>query len=211
LLALLLLGLFLFRRRKFHKTQKERPVDLLQEGDDEEDGDNARGRDDLPQYYRPDPFTLPDPTVAASSVHGGSDAGDADHLLGAGAAAAGAAGVAGSASRPSTSENRHSFLRPGTPSDRATSTGTRKTTAGPTPLRPVNIIQHEDGHRVEDFPAPGEDETIELPPAYTNIKRDPSRRVPKNAEAGSSAEASGSGTTTTTADEGSPSPSAPVA
>ena len=67
-LALALVLLFFIRRRRFHQSggTKERPVDLLQ--DNEHDGSGA-GDDRLPEYYQPEPFVLPDPTVASSSQH----------------------------------------------------------------------------------------------------------------------------------------------
>ena len=37
-------------------------------------------------------------------------------------------------------------------------------------LRPVNIIQHDDAGPSEEPTSAGEPETIELPPAYTNIR-----------------------------------------
>jgi hypothetical protein len=37
-------------------------------------------------------------------------------------------------------------------------------------LRPVNIIQHDDAG-VANEAAEGEPETVELPPAYTNIRK----------------------------------------
>jgi hypothetical protein len=39
----------------------------------------------------------------------------------------------------------------------------------PPSLRPVNIIQHDDAGTVADD---NEAETVELPPAYTNIRRE---------------------------------------
>ena len=42
----------------------------------------------------------------------------------------------------------------------------------PSPLRPVNVIQHEDAG--PSLPADtAEPETVELPPAYTNIRKTP--------------------------------------
>jgi hypothetical protein len=190
LLALILLGLFFMRRRRFHRQQKERPVDLLNDGDDPRD-------DNLPQYYRPDPFVLPDPSVAdRHSMREGE---------GSGLLAAGAVGSDGRRSHESvtTASTRppvmQAALSAGRPSsDRRSSThlssaGGRKGGA-PTPLRPVNFIVHDDGGRVPDVDKGLGDaeETIELPPAYTNIKRGPSTRIPheEQSDAGHSVAAS---------------------
>jgi hypothetical protein len=182
LLAIALLALFFLRRRRFHRQNKERPVDLINDGD-------SNGHDDqLPQYYRPDPFVMPDPSVA-----GGASMREGE---GAGLLAAGAAGTEGRASHESTTSAStrppvmSALQRPATPDRRssagfggASSSTTRKGGA-PAPLRPVNIIQHDDGGRVPDeAKGEGEPETIELPPAYTNIRRGPSTRVPNMEEA----------------------------
>ncbi|KAI0676502.1 hypothetical protein C8Q78DRAFT_26802 [Trametes maxima] len=158
-IALALVLLFAVRRQRQRKGTKERPVDLLQ--DQENDATDGRP----PEYYRPEPFVLPDPTVA--STHESSFAG----------------GVApGLATRPSA-EQRNSYLS--TTSTSETGPGgfrlagssvpsnvTRKSAAPPM-FRPVNIIQHDDAGPSEPPPPPDDEpETIELPPAYTNIRRE---------------------------------------
>jgi hypothetical protein len=205
LLALALLLLFFMRRRRFHKQQKERPVDLLQDGErDSHDGQ----RDNLPQYYQPEPFMLPDP--AHSSHHEG------EGLLGAaatGAAAGGERQSVESSSRgpPSAWGYGVGGARPGTPDQGSTSQGTRKSAAGPGPLRPVNIIQHEDARRVDAPLKEDAAETIELPPAYTNIRRGASVRVPGEAEEGIPATGATAAPHTEGAlAEGSPVPSPPA-
>ncbi|KAL0960026.1 hypothetical protein HGRIS_011674 [Hohenbuehelia grisea] len=162
-LAALILVLIFWRRsqRKQRGAQtKERPVDLLQ-GDPEDD---ARGGQpgELPQYYQPEPFMVPDPTVDGSSHAGGSDGFD-------------------DRGRPLSGAT--STSRSGTPdilgfsgAMSSTSTGTRKT--APRPLRPVNIIQHDDAGPSEAAPKVDDPETIELPPAYTNIRPNPSSAPP---------------------------------
>ncbi|KAI0819402.1 hypothetical protein BC628DRAFT_1342240 [Trametes gibbosa] len=158
-IALALVLLFAVRRQRFHKGTKERPVDLLQDQDN--DGADARP----PEYYRPEPFVLPDPTVV--STHDGSAAGTAAQGLGA---------------RPS-GDYRQSYLSTSTsetggpsgpwrpPASSAPSSSTRKSAAPPS-FRPVNIIQHDDAGPSDPPPPPDEEpETIELPPAYTNIQR----------------------------------------
>ena len=39
------------------------------------------------------------------------------------------------------------------------------------PLRPINIIQHDDAGPSEPKEEEGDPETIELPPAYTAVKK----------------------------------------
>ncbi|KAJ7598732.1 hypothetical protein C8J56DRAFT_172712 [Mycena floridula] len=141
LIALVLLLLFFRRRRRLHKHEKEKPVDLLI--DDDGDGSNRHSRNELPQFYQPEPFLIPDPTVT-------SDAQSDDNRR-----------SMTSASRSETPD----------PSSIGTTT-TRKGGYQPRPMRPVNIIQHDDAG---PSAAPKEDEeaeTIELPPAYTNIRTD---------------------------------------
>jgi hypothetical protein len=150
-----LAALFCLRRKSVHKSQKERPVDILQDDEgDEHDGGRETGR--LPQYYQPEPFLVPDPTItsAAGSVHETED----DALM----------GITGNRPISGTTTSRS-----GTPdliSAVGSSNGaTRK--GGLRVMRPVNIIQHDDAGPSE--PAKdeeGEPDTIELPPAYTNLK-----------------------------------------
>ncbi|EGN92853.1 hypothetical protein SERLA73DRAFT_98611 [Serpula lacrymans var. lacrymans S7.3] len=158
-----LVGLYFLKRKTGStKARKEGPVNLFQ-GDGDED-DEPQG--ELPQYYRPVPFVLPDPTEVSSAY----------------AQENGAGGTAGG-SRYGTSERRHSaatsltdarFQRAATPeaaglgiASGSTAASSRKT-AMPQ-LRPVNIIQHDDaGSPVDEADEP---ETVELPPAYTNIRR----------------------------------------
>ncbi|KAI0350822.1 hypothetical protein OH77DRAFT_1379477, partial [Trametes cingulata] len=160
-IAIALVLLFAVRRQRLHKGTKERPVDLLQD----QEGPSTDGRP--PEYYRPEPFVLPDPTVA--STHGGSVAGTAA-----------GAGLAASAARPS-GDRRESYISSSTSEtggaglrvagSSAPSTSTRKSPVPPS-FRPVNIIQHDDaGPPTVPPPPPEEPETIELPPAYTNIRR----------------------------------------
>lgn len=60
----------------------------------------------------------------------------------------------------------------GTTAYEATSSGTSRKTPVPPALRPVNVIQHDDAGAASDAGAvEGEPETVELPPAYTNIKK----------------------------------------
>jgi hypothetical protein len=108
---------------------------------DEEDG-NAPHQE-LPHYYTPEPYLVPDPTVGGTSE------------------------AASMRDRP-LSMATLDVPRPLTPASMTTAT-TRKTAPMPQ-LRPVNIIQHDDAGPSEGPASPGEPETIELPPAYTNIR-----------------------------------------
>lgn len=147
-IALGLLLLFLRRRRRVHASVKERPVDLLTGGDDEGDERPTQGAE-LPQYYQPEPFVVPDPTRSSRDDEGTRRSQDTRPLSGV----------------TSTS-------RSGTPEPwGASSAATRKSASGPRLLRPVNIVQHDDAGPSAPREEVGEPETIELPPAYTNLKK----------------------------------------
>ncbi|KII87601.1 hypothetical protein PLICRDRAFT_111857 [Plicaturopsis crispa FD-325 SS-3] len=164
LVICVLLALFFVRRKRFHeRSHKERPVDLLQ-GDEGDDEDASR-QPELPQYYQPEPFMVPEPTITASSVHASDDHGGPPVSYNA----------PGHPRRISQS-TLSSDMRSGTPdafgvlsgqSSAQGSSSNRKSAGGPRTMRPVNIIQHDDAGPNEDETA----ETIELPPAYTNLKR----------------------------------------
>jgi hypothetical protein len=66
--------------------------------------------------------------------------------------------------------------RPQTPVGMTAATKTTRKSGPLAQLRPVNIIQHDDAG-----PSAGEPETIELPPAYTNIRS--AQRPPGTASA----------------------------
>jgi hypothetical protein len=149
IMALLLVLLFARRRRRLRKKAATQPVDLLHS----DEGDETRQtRNELPQYYQPEPFIVPDPT--RSSADGQTD-------------------------RPSMEQRRMSLLtstdRSGTPDLLSATTSSAATRKGgpPRSLRPVNIIQHDDAGPSAALKEPEEPETIELPPAYTNIKAQP--------------------------------------
>ena len=157
---MILVILWMFWRWRRQQKLKARPVDLLQDQDGEGEHDPT-----LPQYYRPEPFVLPDPTISSSSGLAGPETAMAsglrpsiDHRLSQYSTTTGENGlVLGSASRS------------GTP-DASSSQWTRKSPAPPS-FRPVNIVQHEDAGPSEVDVSQTEAETIELPPAYTNIRR----------------------------------------
>jgi len=139
LLAGALVAFCFLRRRPYSAISKERPVNVLQ---DDEDGNEENH--DLPQYYAPEPYLVPDPTIRGTSEANSTH------------------------DRP-LSMTTADIQRPQTPMT-TTSTTTRKS-ALPPQLRPVNIIQHDDAGPSEDLSSHGESETIELPPAYTNIRQ----------------------------------------
>ena len=151
----LVAALWLFLRwRRSHKAKTGRPVDLLQEGE-HIDHDPA-----LPQYYRPEPFIVPEPTVSSTTGPETTMASglrpSMDYRLSQYSATTGD-GPGGTGT-----------TRSGTPDQ--SSTYMRKSPAPPS-FRPVNIVQHEDAGPSEGV-SDIEPETIELPPAYTNIKRE---------------------------------------
>jgi hypothetical protein len=147
-----LVAFFLLRRRPYSSISKERPVNVLQ---DDEDGNGSHP--DLPQYYTPDPFLALDPTIGGTSE---------------------AASTHGRPFSMSTHERPLSMSttdigRPQTPITTATTTTTTRKSAAPPQLRSVNIFQHDDAGPSEDSTGDSEPETIELPPAYTNIRQTP--------------------------------------
>jgi hypothetical protein len=124
--------------------------------DDERRGGVSR-RNELPEYYQPEPFNVPDPMHAAHTDDDGrtsdgrpmsgytstSRSGTPD-LLGFGLGSAGAGST-------TSSGGRKGALRQ---------------------MRPVNVIQHDDAG--PSMPLAQEDEeteTVELPPAYTNLRK----------------------------------------
>lgn len=157
IIAILLVCLFFIRRRRLHTKEKINPVDLLQA--DGEDG--APGRGELPQFYQPEPFLVPDPSVTSQGRE------SYDHRQ--------------SMQTSTTTE----LLRSGTPDPHGLGVGsvsgsnqTRKSRLGPAQLRPVNIIQHDDAGDVDE--GDHAQDTIELPPAYTNIRKPPGTTTTTN-------------------------------
>ncbi|VDB88919.1 unnamed protein product [Peniophora sp. CBMAI 1063] len=153
LIAVVLLAWFLlFRKRKQQANyNKERPINILQ--DDDEDN---QPRGDLPQYYEPQPFTVPDPTVA-STTDAASTRGD-------------------------NMSERGALMRPGTPGGMTDVTSSSRKTAMPR-MRPVNIVQHEDAGPSAAPAAEEQPETVELPPAYTNLRAAPGASAAAEAQA----------------------------
>lgn len=163
LVILALAGFYFIRRKTATKVTKERPVDLLQ-GDPEDDRDPSSN--DLGNYYRPEPFLATEPTET-SSMYGREE---------------GRAGTVTSGSRYGTSNRRQSALESFSDMRSASSDYEMGITGGttipnssrkspmPRLLRPVNVIQHDDGGAADEQ-AEGQPDTVELPPAYTNIRK----------------------------------------
>jgi len=147
LISAALIAFFFFRRRAYTAVSKERPVNVLQ---DEEDSNGSQH--DLPHYYTPDPYLVPDPTIEGSS--------DVASTQGRPLSFSSQGHPLSAQGRPLSVATSSADIRPQTP---LSSTTTSRKTAAPPTLRPVNIIQHDDA-------GPSEPDTIELPPAYTNIR-----------------------------------------
>ncbi|KAF7767950.1 hypothetical protein Agabi119p4_7193 [Agaricus bisporus var. burnettii] len=174
-ISCLILVLFWHRRRHGHrKRAKERPVDLLHDDEDSEDDHRRNAQPQTQQqldYYTPEPFLVPDPTLhsdgtSATDAGGGfrtsSDGrpisgtsftrSDTQDLLG-GGSAYGLGGYGWAGGSTTTNNSRKGAMR----------------------LRPVNIVQHEDAGPPPPPPSNGageeESETIELPPAYTAVQK----------------------------------------
>lgn len=154
LIALALVALFFIRRRRVHRENKNKVRPDLLQADDGDDG--IASRNELPQYYQPEPFVVPDSSVAGRSSVGGLTADDRRTSV-----------LTDTDGRPLSTLLSES--RSGTPDPSGMSSSTRTGKSAPMrQMRPVNIIQHADaGTSVVDE----EPETVELPPAYTNIRK----------------------------------------
>jgi hypothetical protein len=143
-LVLVLIGLVALRviwRRSLFALWKERPVNVIE---DDEDGNGENYWHDLPSSCAPEPFLLPTPTIMGMSE-----------------------AMSAQGHPPSMSTVTIDVQSPQTP---ITTTTNCKSSSFPL-LRPINIIQHDDSGSREDLLGQGEPETVELPPAYSNIRR----------------------------------------
>lgn len=134
-------------------------VDLLTDPENEHAADSEHGpRGQLPEFYEPEPFIVPEISGRHSmnSQSRGTDVGNA----------AGGIQLSRPASRASdvTSSNP-SGGPPGAPGSSSRKGGM------PSSFRPVNFIVHDDGG---EAPSPTRDsdepETVELPPAYQDVR-----------------------------------------
>ncbi|KAG5340365.1 hypothetical protein E4T56_gene11564 [Termitomyces sp. T112] len=156
LAAIGLFFLFFVRRSRTERNREKQPVNLLNvdEGDEAPVGSaGGNSRNELPEYYRPEPFTVPDPTIASTY--------DEDF------------GGTNSEGRPLSGYT--STSRSGTPDILSSYGGGSTTTNGRKgqlrQMRPINIIQHDDAGPSMPPRPDDEVETVELPPAYTNIRQ----------------------------------------
>ena len=149
LLIIAFLALFWFRRRRAQRASKERPSLFIDH--DDEAPTSQLPRDELPLYYEPEPF-MSEPTERAST-HRPSTALDRSE-------------------RPVSQSLTYLSDPQRVASPDGTTTGVSRKSAMPPSLRPVNFIQHEDaGPSITADNS--EPETVELPPAYTNIRKTP--------------------------------------
>ncbi|KAF9009945.1 hypothetical protein BDQ17DRAFT_1421241 [Cyathus striatus] len=115
------------------QATKGTPVDLLnadEDGDESHSTGPLSGRNDLPQYYEPEPFLVPDPTSNDGHTMFSERPLSGSSITGSRSATPDLLGYAASAARPRPRRGREA---------------------------------HQD--------TDGDAETIELPPAYTNIKK----------------------------------------
>jgi hypothetical protein len=145
--------LLLRRRRNGYRTGGE-PVDLL-EGRGGEHIDDTQM--EVPQHYLPEPYYIP---LAAGTEMSETTSGL--HSLTA---------LDRRVSQLSlTTQTMLSTDETSTVPGRSTVVTSAKSQTGPTMLRAVNVIQHEDAGPSET-PRDEGTETVELPPAYTNIRK----------------------------------------
>ena len=150
LLIIAFLLFFWLRRRRAQRASKERPSLFIDHDDDVPASHPLHG--ELPVYYEPEPFTASEPTDRAST-HRPSIALDRSE-------------------RPASQSLTYLSDPQRVASPDGTSTGRSRKSPIPLSLRPVNVIQHEDAGT--SLPADNtEPETVELPPAYTNIRKTP--------------------------------------
>lgn len=148
-----LIVFFLLRRRRTRKRKVGEPVDLLEGRGD----GSATGHEDVPQQYLPEPYHIPPSGASAPSEMTETEAGLRPL----------AARDRRVSQLSETTQTRNSSDETSTVPGRTTMTSA-KTAAGPPLLRAVNVVQHEDAGPSE---GQQEEETVELPPAYTNIRK----------------------------------------
>ncbi|QRV90874.1 SKG6 domain protein [Ceratobasidium sp. AG-Ba] len=134
--------------------------------DPSEDRPVARQDQQLPRFYEPEPFIMPDAitnpeTASLHSAHEGQPR----------TSMSTATGVLGGHARAPSRLSVTTLSDVGGPGPASTS-GRSKSGMPPSAFRPVNFIQHEDAG---DVPAAAdqEPETVELPPAYTDFRKRP--------------------------------------
>ena len=156
ILVVLLIALFFWRRSRLQNTPKDHPVNLLMGDEGDGPSDSQMREANPPSFYQPEPFLVPDRTSTGRTSFQGGQPG----------AEAGAFGAYRDDDEHSNSR-RSSEVPP-----MSIAASSRKSGTLLRPMRPVNIIQHDDaGPSEPDTRADDEPETIELPPAYTHIKK----------------------------------------
>jgi len=159
IVALALVAFYIIRRKTAPKSQKERPVNLLHgDPDDSESPTNY----EPPPYLQPDPYLVMTPTISSASAREDG----LRHSMAGSALLSDSWRQSGVTSFSDvTPEFEVGVLPPGS----AGLTSSRKSGV-PRQLRAVNIVQHEDAGP-SSAQEPAEPETVELPPAYTNIRK----------------------------------------
>lgn len=163
---LLLVLLFFHRRRKHHRNSGTRPVkpDLI-DPSEERPAAPREDRGELPRFYEPEPFILPDAfsnpeTSSRHSLHSTHEGHPPRTSM---TTASGAPPAHGRAPSRLSVTTMSELGGPG-----PASSTSRKTGMAPSAFRPVNFIQHDDGGEAD--PSGQEPETVELPPAYTDVR-----------------------------------------
>ncbi|KAF8439133.1 hypothetical protein L210DRAFT_3621871 [Boletus edulis BED1] len=168
LAAIVVLGLvafYIIRRKTGPTSRKERPVNLLHGDPDDNEPPSSY---QPPPYLQPDPYLVTAPTISSTSArtdHVRNSALLSDSLTS--SAWRQSAVTSLSDPRSTTPELDAGALTPPT-----TALGSSRKSGMSRQLRAVNIIQHEDAGP-SSAQEPAEPETIELPPAYTNLRKEP--------------------------------------
>lgn len=165
IVVLALVAFYIIRRKTAPKSQKERPVNLIQ--GDPEDNDDASANYQPPAYLQPDPYLVTAPTL--SSVSAREDGHRYSSVLSDSPSSAWRQSRVTSYSDPSsaTPDLEGHVLTPGS----TTALTSSRKSGMSRQLRAVNIIQHEDAGPSSAQDDSAQPETIELPPAYTHIRK----------------------------------------
>jgi len=148
LLIIAFLVFLWFRRRRAQRASKERPSLFIDH--DDEAPTSQPPHEELPVYYEPEPFTAAEPTDRASTNR--------------------ASTALDRSERPISQSLTYLTDPQRIASPDGTGTGISRKSPMPPSLRAVNVIQHEDaGPSLHADNA--EPEIVELPPAYTNIRK----------------------------------------
>ncbi|KAF9788328.1 hypothetical protein BJ322DRAFT_1048293 [Thelephora terrestris] len=159
LLIIAILLFFWLKRRRAQRGNKDRPSLFIDH--DDEDPTSQPLHEDLPVHFRPEPFTASEPTDRAGTPRSSTPFERSE--------------------RPVSQSLTYLSDPQRVASPDVTSTGLSRKSPLPPSLRPVNVFQHEDAG--PSLPADNQEpETIELPPAYTNIRGTPATESPPPTE-----------------------------